>query len=162
MPDYQKSVIYTIKTGNNLYVGSTINFTNRKHFHKKIIYNEKYKVYNCKLYKTIRENGGEWVMKPYKEYPCENKTQLTIEEERIRSELNADLNMVSCSGIDKEKRDKYEKDYYVKNKNKILEKNKEWKNKNSYKITCECGCLISKRNLMIHKKTKKHLTRIEQ
>ena len=43
-------------------------------------------------------------MKPYKEFPCENITQLNIEEERIRCELKADLNMNLCNGFDVERR----------------------------------------------------------
>jgi hypothetical protein len=91
MPDYSKSIIYTIRTRDNLYVGSTTNFTDRKYKHKKSI-----NISESKLYKTIRDNGGEWDMKPYKLFPCENKTELCIEEERIRCELNADLNMNVC------------------------------------------------------------------
>jgi len=94
--DYKRSVIYTIKTGNDLYVGSTTDFRKRKYNHKGCIYNENHKNSNAKLYQNIRANNYEWDMKPYKEYPCENKIQLTIEEERIRCELNANLNSISC------------------------------------------------------------------
>ena len=112
--DYKRSVIYTIKTGDGLYVGSTTDFTKRKNSHKSNIYNEKRKDYNYKLYKTIRENGGEWDMKPYKEYPCENKTQLVIEEERVRCELNADLNNNRCyTGLSSIE---YNKQYNIENK----------------------------------------------
>jgi len=95
MPDYSKSIIYTIRTRDGLYVGSTTNFTNRKHQHKYCILSTSLKN-NLKLYQTIRDNDGEWIMKPYKEFPCENKTQLNIEEERIRLELKADLNGIKC------------------------------------------------------------------
>ena len=40
--------------------------------------------------------------------------------------------------------------YYKKNKEKISQKQKE-------KIKCVCGCLISRRNLSKHKKTKNHI-----
>lgn len=91
MPDYSKSIIYTIRTRDGLYVGSTTNFINRKYQHKQNI-----KDCERKLYKTIRENDGEWDMKPYKQFPCESKIQLVIEEERIRCELKADLNQQKC------------------------------------------------------------------
>ena len=93
MPDYSKAVIYTIRTKDGVYVGSTTNFIQRKYNHKCNI-----KTNNYKLYKTIRDNDGEWDMKPYKEFPCETKQQLNIEEERIRCELKADLNVQSCYG----------------------------------------------------------------
>tara|TARA_R110000782_G_C14539990_1_gene383617 strand:- start:19 stop:513 length:495 start_codon:yes stop_codon:yes gene_type:complete len=131
--DYKRSVIYTIKTGDSLYVGSTTDFTKRKSAHKSNIYNEKRKEYNLKLYKIIREKKYEWDIKPYKEFPCENKIQLTIEEERIRGELNADLNMRSCgTGLSlKEYRKQYrdenkdkKKQYDIKNKDYLKEQRK--------------------------------------
>ena len=62
MPDYKKCVIYTIRTGEGLYVGSTCNYNNRKYNHKSTMNNEKSKGYNYKLYQTIRENDGAWDM----------------------------------------------------------------------------------------------------
>tara|TARA_R110001606_G_scaffold346367_1_gene495325 strand:- start:39 stop:566 length:528 start_codon:yes stop_codon:yes gene_type:complete len=173
MPDYSKGLIYTIKTGNSIYVGSTTNFTKRKHQHKVVI---KANIDNTKLYSTIRENG-EWDIKPYKEFPCENKTQLTIEEERVRCDLKADLNMKCCGGQDRKKylKDNEEhtrkrqkiynetnkniikencKKYYENNKDKILEHYKK-------KVTCECGCLVRLAGLQEHKRTKKHLDKIK-
>ena len=34
MPDYSKSIIYTIRSRDNVYVGSTIDFRSRKNQHK--------------------------------------------------------------------------------------------------------------------------------
>jgi hypothetical protein len=50
----------------------------------------------------------------------------------------------------KEKLSNQNKKYYEDNKNLILEINKE-------KITCKCGCLIVKGNLLRHQQTQKHL-----
>ena len=94
--DFQKTVIYTIKTGNSLYVGSTTNFTQRKSGHTNSITNENKKTYNLKLYKAIRANGNEWCMLPHSKYQCNDKIEQTIEEERIRKLLNADLNSQRC------------------------------------------------------------------
>ena len=55
MPDYSKSIIYTIRSRDSVYVGSTIDFRSRKYKHKSCIYNENRKHYNTNLYKTIRE-----------------------------------------------------------------------------------------------------------
>ena len=184
MPDYSNSVIYTIRSKDNIYVGSTVDIKSRKHNHKTCITNENYKAYNLNLYKTIRENGGEWEMKPYSEFPCNSRLELTIEEERVRRLLNADLNMSSCtSGLNcselskKEYRklyytkvikagginyraqyikhhrkeiNKHSNNYYHRHKDKINEKALQ-------KITCECGCIIARRNLSIHRKSQKHL-----
>ena len=126
MPNYSKCIIYTITTPNGLYVGSTCNFTRRKNNHKCIIHNEKARQHNCKLYQNIRENGDDWVMKPYSEFPCESKMQMSIEEERIRRELNANLNSNSCYGIDNEKLQKTKKKYYQDNREKKLEYQREY------------------------------------
>jgi len=133
MPDYSKCVIYTIKTPNGLYVGSTCNFVNRKYQHKIAIHNENAKTYNRLLYKNIRENNDEWDMKPHCEFPCENKTQMTIEEERVRRELNADLNMCSCYNTEQDIVEN-KKQYYQDNKDYILEHQKQYHKDNREKI----------------------------
>ena len=126
MPNYEDCVIYTIRSGEHLYVGSTCNFVRRKFEHKSCIHNEKSKKHNLNLYKTIRENDGKWEMKPYSVFPCKNKMEMNVEEERVRRELNAGLNSISCFGVDKEKEVEYNKQYkkiyYEKNKEKLKEK----------------------------------------
>jgi hypothetical protein len=119
MPDYNKAIIYTIRSKDNLYVGSTCNFRSRKYQHKVNIHKENNKHYNLKIYKIIRDNDFEWDMKPYKEFPCENKLQLSIEEERIRQELNADMNTCACYGFN---RKEYNKKYNQENKEHLLKK----------------------------------------
>jgi hypothetical protein len=180
MPDYSKAVIYTIRTGDSLYVGSTCNFRNRKYNHKNGVNDANSKIYNFKVYKKIRENDGEWDIKIHKEFPCENKTQMSIEEERVRVELNADLNMRTCHGLDLEKekktQEKYKqnneqkiKNYYVKNSNQAKVRAKQFYNKNretiiqknKEKIICDCGCKISNGNRLRHLKTAKHIKLME-
>ena len=227
MPDFTRGLIYTIRTRESVYVGSTTNFTRRKCQHKSSIYNEKY---NQKIYQKIRENNFEWDIKPYKEYPCETKLQLKIEEERIRQLLNADLNSQSCgTGIEFTNKSEYEKQYNIvnqekiseqqkqynannkekiakqrkqhytvnkdrllddkkryriNNKDKIAENNKQYRNDNKkeisenkkqyynqnkekisekqkQKITCECGCILSRCSLTLHRRSKKHLDLME-
>jgi hypothetical protein len=92
--------------------------------------NQNKKSYNIKLYQTIRENGGAWDMQPHSEYPCNSKTEMNIEEERVRQELKADLNMNSCYGLDIENFNKYQKEYYNINK----DKKKEYRLANKEKI----------------------------
>jgi len=169
MPDFTKGVIYTIRTGDSVYVGSTTNFSDRKRSHKSAIYSETY--YDLKLYKTIRDNDGEWYMEYYKEYPCENNIQLQIEEERVRCELNADLNMKSCgTGLNQAELGvkEYNKQYCEVYKDKISEYNKQFRIDNKEKIRerenkkkkCECGCIVIK--MARHKKSKKHLDCMEK
>ena len=133
MPNYENCIIYTIKTPTGLYVGSTCNFIKRKHDHKCAIHNKNAHTYNLKLYKNIRENNDEWDMKPYNEFPCKNKTEMNIEEERVRCELNADLNMFSCYNS---KQDIIEnkKQYYKDNKDKLIENHKQYRENNKEKV----------------------------
>ena len=184
MPNYSKAVIYTIKTGNSIYVGSTCNFRNRKYEHNKILHGEHYKNHNVNLYKKIRENGFEWDIKIHKEFPCENITQLTIEEERVRVDLNADLNSNRCHGFDVERRKKAKqqnhKEYYTKNKEELRNKKNEWlelnkehdkarnmkyyynnKDKLTMKTVCECGCEVRKSHLKRHQSSVKHIKLME-
>jgi len=190
MPDYIKSVIYTIKSKDNIYVGSTVNFRSRKNDHKSNITNENHKAYNFKLYKTIRDNDGEWDMQPHSIFPCVSKLELTIEEERIRQLLTADMNMKSCgsglAGLTKsdynkqyheqnrdkirEQRKQPNKQYYDQHRDEICEKKKQYyeqnrdeiKEKNRQKVTCECGCDVVKYNLSRHRKSPKHFLLMEK
>ena len=160
--DYQKGLIYTIKTGDSLYVGSTTNYTKRKCEHKNFI-NTK----NRKLYQTIRDNGGEWEIKPYKLFPCNSKLELEIEEEKIRRELKCDLNMIKCNTTieeEKNRREKYDAVYYKTNREKKLEQTRAYNEKNkdliskkrSVKKDCECGCSVSIKNWGRHLKSQIH------
>ena len=129
--DYSKSVIYKIEHADNpelLYVGSTTDFTRRKTQHKHACINGNVRNHNIKLYQMIRSNGGfnEFKMMVIAQYPCNNKIELLIEEERIIKELKATLNGQKAHRSDKDKFDYfkiYNKEYYHTNK----EKNKEQK-----------------------------------
>ena len=168
MPDYNKCVIYTIRTGEGLYVGSTCRYNQRKYNHKSIINNENSDKYNFKLYKTIRDNDGVWDMQPHSQYPCNSKMEMTIEEERIRKELKADLNMNSCFQTKDESREKmknYLKNYRTNNKDKakIQKHNFYIKNKQKLheKFSCECGGKYLHNNRLQHFKSQKHLKYIK-
>lgn len=159
---YQNGVIYTIKTDNGLYVGSTIYYRKRKNSHKHKCFNENDKLYNIKLYQNIRENGGEYSIEIYKMFPCNSHEELIKEEEKVRKYLNPNLNMQQCFTTDeevKEQRKQYfmtdgykekRKASYQKNKDKILEQMSE-------KIICECGCSTTRGTITRHRKSQKHI-----
>ena len=113
--DYSKAIIYSIvcKTDETLiYIGSTTEFTKRKCSHKSDCNNEKSKKHSYPAYVMIRANGGwdNFAIKPLKEFPCTNKIQLIIEEERIRLEFQANLNTYRAY-IKTEERTEVLKDY---------------------------------------------------
>ena len=197
--DYSKGIIYTIKTDDGLYVGSTCDFKDRKRSHKSSIYNENSARYNLNLYQNIRANDGEYRIEMYKPFPCENGIELRQEEERIRIELDANLNGKRAY-ISAEERKEEGKEYREKNKDEMSayfklyrENNRDELNAysklysennrdsiNAYskrynkknrdkintrqreKITCECGCDITRNRIYKHRKTKKHLNLMKE
>jgi len=119
MPNYKKAIIYKIckmvDDKELCYIGSTTNLNVRKNMHFSQSFHK-----NSKLYKSIRENGGfkTWIIEKIKDFPCETKIQLRMEEEKCINELGANLNMV-CAFITKEdariKYNKYLRDKYHNN-----------------------------------------------
>ena len=155
--DYQKATIYKIQSIDNeelLYVGSTTNFIKRKQCHKKLCNNLNNRHNDLKVYKMIRENGGwdQFSMIIVKEFPCNNKTELLIEEDRIMREMRSNMNKYKAfrtSEECKEYQKEYHKEYYELNKEKLNEKRKK-------KIVCECGSEISFSTKSIHLRSIKH------
>tara|TARA_R110001632_G_scaffold65076_1_gene154482 strand:+ start:231 stop:656 length:426 start_codon:yes stop_codon:yes gene_type:complete len=102
-------------------------------------------------------------MQPYSKYPCKDILELTIEEERVRQLLKADMNSQSCGrgGLTpkeyqkqyndqhKDKIEKYKKQYYEENKNEISEQKKQYYDENKNKI--------SEKNKQYHKEHKNEI-----
>ena len=93
--DYSTTVIYKIycKDENikDVYVGHTINFTQRKYSHVKACNNLNNSI---RIYKTIRANGGweNWNMVEIATYCCKDLTEARIKENEHYNELQASLN----------------------------------------------------------------------
>ena len=148
---YKNALIYTIKTKDGLYVGSTINLTDRKHVHQQRIKNNKS---NNKLYTNIRANNNEYKMEIYKHFPCNNKRELDKEESEIIKLLKCNLNEVTPfitkeeqrlnkklydaelrnSDGYKEYKKKIDKEYRDKNHEILKQKSIEYRNANREKI----------------------------
>jgi hypothetical protein len=94
---YSNTIIYKIYCNdasiNDIYIGHTTNFIQRKCQHKASCGNLKNQL---KLYNIIRENGGwnNWNMVEIAKYNCKDKTEARIKEQYHYEELNATLN--SC------------------------------------------------------------------
>ena len=132
-PRYENAVIYTIKTDDGIYVGSTINFKQRQSNHK-------WKVNNgvkSKLYDNIRSNYGVYNIELFKMFPCLNRTELQIEERKVCEELNANLNTYKCYSSPEENRE-YNTNYC------------------KTRVICECGIESSKSHLSRHRNSKRH------
>lgn len=147
--DYSKALIYKIEHLDKpdlIYVGSTVNLVKRKSNHKSDCNNKKSLNYNAKRYVMIRENGGweAFKMVVVKEYPCNTKIELEIQEEKCRKEFQATLNKQQCHTTKEEERQKVKetmkiynfenkekyKQRYLDNKGKILETMKIYRENN--------------------------------
>jgi len=151
--NYKNGKIYKIEHLDKpelVYIGSTTMFNRRKSSHKRNCKNETNKEYNGKLYNMMRLNGGWDAFKCMiiKEFPCNNKTELLIEEEKNRKEYQATLNQNRAyrteDEIKQQTRQYYEtnrdkiseqsKQYYEANKEKIIEQQKQYYEENKEKI----------------------------
>ena len=149
---YQNGLIYSIKTDNGLYVGSTCDFARRRYLHKSKCFNENSDKYNLKVYKNIRENDGEYSIEIYKMFPCNSVDELRSEEENVRKHLNPNLNRYKCIRTKEDTRE------YYKNWKKT---NTKGKAKRLEKITCECGVVVCRAGIAKHRKTQNHLKLME-
>jgi len=178
MTDYSSAVIYTITTGDDTYIGSSVNYYMRQCVHNTAITKDLSSNTHFNLYKKIRENGGKWEMKKYKDFPCKNRTELRFEEQQVINKLFPTLNKRNAYVT--EDTSQYKKDWYLINKEKVAIRNKNYrkthqvnkeyhkkyyeanKAKTSEKITCECGCVTGRCNIKQHRKTKKHLNLMKE
>tara|TARA_R110000850_G_scaffold70423_4_gene156043 strand:- start:2602 stop:3078 length:477 start_codon:yes stop_codon:yes gene_type:complete len=138
MVNYDNALIYTIKTDNGIYVGSTSNLKERRYCHSKCVYNEAAKSYNFKLYQNIRENNNKYKIEIFKMFPCANSEELRKEENVVIKQLNANLNVRKAFASAEDKRE-----YCLK--------------QNVIKTVCECGCITTLGHIARHRKTKKHI-----
>ena len=147
MPNYTKTSIYKIcckdATITDIYIGSTCNFNRRKAQHKSNCNKEISKEYNQYKYQFIRDNGGwdNWDMIELKEFSCENKREKDTEERKHIDELKPSLNKVLPTRTikewrkdNKQKKIQKDKDYYLKNKEKIKEQVKQYRLNNKEKF----------------------------
>ena len=153
--DYSKTIIYKIvcKDVNikDCYVGSTTDFTRRKQKHKTNLHN-KPELY---VYNFINQNGGweNWEMIEIEKYNALDKLGALKKERYWLETLKATLNKKIPSRTNQE----YKKEWKEKNKEKIQEQDKIYREKNKdTNITCECGCIVKKQHIARHKKTPKH------
>lgn len=158
--DYSKTQMYKLKHKNddddeNIYIGHTTNWIQRKSHHQGSCNCEKDRCYNDKKYKYIRENGGwkEWEMIWIEDYPCMKKNEALAREEYLRCEFKAKLN-TNKAFLSKEERKNnaiiYAGVYREKYKENISIRKKE-------RTICSCGCSVLKNTLSQHQKTQKHI-----
>ena len=128
--DYSKTVIYKIEHIDDeslVYVGHTTNWDKRKYEHKNRSKNEKGFSFNCKLYQMIRENGGwdAFKMIEVEKFNCKDKREAEKRENEVMKKLKASMN-TNKSYVSKEEEKQGYKEYYTKNKERIIEKSNKY------------------------------------
>jgi hypothetical protein len=98
--DYSNTIFYKIycrdSSINELYIGHTTNFVQRKHAHKQGCCNVKNSNYNCKLYQVMRQYNGwdNWKMDIIAFHECDNLLGAKIQEQKYYEEYKATLNSI--------------------------------------------------------------------
>ncbi len=161
--DYSNTIIYKITckdpTVKDVYVGHTTNFVQRKHAHKQSCVNEKSCNYKCKLYETIRRNGGwnNWNMEIINFFKCRDHYEARIKEQEYFVSLNATLNSIEPLPKPKPKPIKIPKEAVPKSI--VVESNKPDKPKNVKKIFCKnCNIECIKSEWETHALSDEHKT----
>jgi len=173
-----------------IYVGSTTQSLAKRWGGHKIDSKSK-KDENRLIFKTINNDWKNWYIELYELYPCSCKNELEKREGeviRLIGNLNTIINGRTAKEyyqtykkhIQEKRKEYYEtykkdiqekiKEYYEEHKEEIIQYKKEWYNNNkdkiqekkSIKITCDCGCLITKQHLERHRKTLKHIKLIKE
>ena len=164
--DYSNTTIYKLVhkedyDNANTYIGSTTDFIRRKNNHKNNCNNKKNKEYNDKKYQYIRDNGGwgDWNMLEVEKFPCNDKREAEAREEYWRCHFNSQLNTKRAyitdeqrKELDKERKREYrehneyreyqkvyQKIYYGKNREKIIENMKQYYNNKKNNISDSSG-----------------------
>ena len=98
--DYSNTIVYKITCKDpsiqDVYVGHTVNFVQRKKAHQLSCMNSKYPNHNCKVYKVMRNNGGwdNWNMDIVAFYKCNDLNEARQKEQEHFVALNATMNSV--------------------------------------------------------------------
>jgi len=139
--DYSNCIIYKIVckdlTIPDCYVGHTTNFIKRKNYHKSSM--NKGTNMNCYVYSFIRDNGGwdNWEMIEIEKNKCVDGNEARTRERYWCEELNATLNKRNPIISNEERRLNNIKTATFsisKNKDKVAEYQKEYRNKNKEKL----------------------------
>jgi predicted GIY-YIG superfamily endonuclease len=125
------------------YIGHTKDLEERLRGHKKIAMTS-----NRKVYKYMREVGGEWQMHVLETHECTKK--YAIERERYYKDLVGDLN----TEVPGREKPEYDKTWYKNNPEKVKAKNDKRKLE---RYTCQCGSNLRWSDRRQHEKSAKHI-----
>jgi hypothetical protein len=98
--DYSNTIVYKITCKDpsiqDVYVGHTVNFVQRKKAHQLSCMNSNYPNHNCKVYKVMRNHGGwdNWSMGIIAFYNCKDLNEARQKEQEHFVALKATMNSV--------------------------------------------------------------------
>jgi len=159
------------KTDENLYyIGSSSNMIRRATEHKKCTNDANNRLYNFKIYKIIRANGG---FDNFKFINLGNIKNVTKEEAHHTEQafinlFKPNMNTRNSYLTDEERKKyftEYGKEWYKDNTEYMKEYSKkyrethkeEFSEKFKEKITCQCGSIVRKKDIPRHKRSTKHI-----
>jgi len=147
--------IYKIGSDECIYVGSAWDLKSRIYVHRADSKRHLHK----KLYSHIKHSGGfgEFEFRVlgermYKDKSTKSMRLRTWFEEGYRRQLTPPFNKNRCAQTEEQRKStecRSTQQYYRKNRQRIRATQNE-------KVTCECGAVLSRSNLALHRKTKKH------
>ena len=126
--DYSATIIYKLCCKDteidDIYIGHTTNFIQRKHQHKICANNNECCIY---VYEFIRDHGGwdNWSMIQIEQHNCNNKREAEAIEHEWIEKLSPTLNTNKPYAKCKEEPQIYKQKWYENNKETILEKSKQ-------------------------------------
>jgi hypothetical protein len=174
--DYSKSKIYIIrnKINDDTYIGATIQELPH-HLLKQYEISREPKRASFPLTIAFKEHGYEnFYIELLEAFPCDKLKQLNKRKGEIIKDLNPTLNTFKFmtryerekmyKKADPEKYKAWSQKYYQKNKEKLLEKAKDYRNTHKHElhekriqtVECSCGRTVQKRELAKHCKTNVH------
>lgn len=176
--DYSNGKIYRILNtiDDDCYIGSTTQpLSKRMAKHRRDMSNSSKK--HRPLYTKMLEYGADkFYIELVEDYPCENVEQLCKREgELIRQLGTLNVEVAGRSKVEyraecKDRIKEQNHKFYTNNKEKILERNKEYKNQNSdhwkewacTKYNCECGGKYTNSSKAEHMKSQRHIKFVEE
>ena len=169
--DYSNTIIYKITckdaTINDVYVGHTTNFVQRKHAHKQSCINIKSSNYKCKVYEAIRNNGGwdNWTMEIINFFNCLDHYEARQKEQEYFVLLNATLNSIEPMPKPKfDFKNGTEKTMLTPITSNYTMISNDFTHKTPIKFVCEnCDfATCNKKDFNRHIQTKKHINNVYQ
>lgn len=123
----------------------------------KMTYNPEYRknqyLKHIEYYKTYYEDNRDNILEKSKEYRKENRDKIAEQKKEYR-ENNKDKVKEKSKAEYLRNIETYKK-YYEDNREKIKEQQNE-------KVSCECGCILSRNHLSRHRKTDKHKKKMQE